>query len=134
MGVSPTNLDLYCHPILRWQGVEVGVEGRGLRVELRMWPFPNLLYIVISLYSLIRDFFMIWRLIKDFKSHVVFSAGFDYDIDAYYIYIHTQICRNFISNVPHVHNIASQTMGKVYIETFQSLRLLNIVIHMLFIC
>ena len=30
---------------------------------------------------------MIWRLNKDFKSNVVFSAGFDYDIDAYYIYI-----------------------------------------------
>ena len=30
---------------------------------------------------------MIWRLIKDFKSDVVFSVGFDYDIDTYYIYI-----------------------------------------------
>lgn len=33
MGMSPTDLNLYCHPILRWQGIEVGVEGRGLRVE-----------------------------------------------------------------------------------------------------
>ena len=31
---------------------------------------------------------------------------------------HAQIFRNFISNVPHVHNIASQTMGEVYFETF----------------
>jgi hypothetical protein len=38
-----------------------------------------------SLYSLIRDCFMIWRLIKDFKSDIVFSAGFDYDIDYYCI-------------------------------------------------
>ena len=30
---------------------------------------------------------MIWRLIKDFKSDVVFSASFDYDKDTYYIYI-----------------------------------------------
>ena len=42
----------------------------------------------ISLYSLIGDFFLIWRLIKDFKSDVMFSAGFDYDIDTYYIYIY----------------------------------------------
>ena len=41
----------------------------------------------LSLYSLIGDLFMIWRQIKDFKSDVVFSAGFDYDIDTYYIYI-----------------------------------------------
>ena len=44
------------------------------------------------------------------------------------IYIrHARICRQFITNVPHVHNIASQTnMGKVYFDTFQSLRLTNI--------
>ena len=36
-------------------------------------------------YSLIGDFFMIWRQIKDFKSDIVFSACFDYDIDTYYI-------------------------------------------------
>jgi hypothetical protein len=35
-----------------------------------------------SLYSLIRDFFMIWRLIKD---DIMFGAWFDYDIDVYYI-------------------------------------------------
>ena len=35
-----------------------------------------------SLYTLIRDFFMIWRLIKD---DIVFSACSDYDIDVYYI-------------------------------------------------
>ena len=29
---------------------------------------------------------------------------------------------------PHIHNIASQTMSKVYFETFQSLQLTNIVI------
>ena len=40
----------------------------------------------LSLYSSIGDFFMIWRLIKDFKSNVVFSVGFDYDI---YIYIYS---------------------------------------------
>ena len=72
---------------------------------------------------------MILRLIKDFKSNVVLSASFDYDIDTYYIYIpHAWICRKFIINVPHVQNIASQTMGEVYFETFQSLRLMNIVI------
>ena len=32
-----------------------------------------------------RDFPMIWRIIKDFKSDIVFSAGFDHDIDSYYI-------------------------------------------------
>ena len=76
---------------------------------------------------------MIWRLIKDFKSDTMLSACFDYDIVSYnilkYIYIpHAWICRKFITNIPHVHNIASQTMGKVYFETFQSLRLMNIVI------
>ena len=39
----------------------------------------------LSLYSLIGDFFMIWKLIKDSKSDVVFSASFDWDIDTYYI-------------------------------------------------
>jgi hypothetical protein len=34
-----------------------------------------------------------------------------------------------ITNVPHIHNIASQTMGEVYFETFQSLQLTNIVIN-----
>ena len=38
-----------------------------------------------SLYSLIRDFLTIWKLINDFKSNIVFSASFDYDIDAYNI-------------------------------------------------
>jgi hypothetical protein len=33
----------------------------------------------------------------------------------------------FITNVPHIHNIASQTMGEVYFETFPSLQLTNIV-------
>ena len=66
---------------------------------------------------------MIWRPIKDFKSYIVFDAGFDYDIDTYYIisiYIfrHARICREFNTNVPHVHNITSQSMGKVYFETF----------------
>ena len=28
---------------------------------------------------------MIWRLIKDFKFDILFSACFDYDIDTYYI-------------------------------------------------
>ena len=65
---------------------------------------------------------MIWILIKDFKSDIVFSADFDYDIGAYYIYMpHAQICRKFITNVPNVHNIASQTMAEVYFETFRSL-------------
>ena len=39
-----------------------------------------------------------------------------------------QIRRKFITNISHVHNIASQTMGKAYFETFQSLRLTNKVI------
>jgi hypothetical protein len=38
------------------------------------------MYIVDSIYSLIGKNFIIWRLIKDFKSDSVFSAGFDYDI------------------------------------------------------
>jgi hypothetical protein len=33
----------------------------------------------------------------------------------------------FITYDPHVHNIASQIMGTVYFETFQSLRLTNTV-------
>jgi hypothetical protein len=49
---------------------------------------------------------MIWRLIKDFKSDIVFSACFDFDTDAYYIYIYIflmhNIFRNFITKVPHV--------------------------------
>ena len=48
-----------------------------------------------SLYSLIGDFSTIWILIEDFKVDIVFSAGFDYDIDAYYIqkYIYSS-CMN----------------------------------------
>ena len=95
-------------------------------------PYANLQISSQSLYSLIGDFYLIRRLIKDFKSDIVFSAGFDYDIDTYYIYIdryifHAHICRKFITDVPHVHNIASQTIGKVYFETYQSLRLTNTV-------
>ena len=41
----------------------------------------------ISLYSLIEDFFTIWRLIKDVKSNIVFSASFDYDIYIYILYL-----------------------------------------------
>ena len=63
---------------------------------------------------------MIGRLMKDLKFDIVFSACFDYDIDTIYS-PHAQICRKFFTNVPHAHNIASQTMGKVYFETFQSL-------------
>ena len=37
------------------------------------------------------------------------------------------MCRKFITYVPHVHNIASQIMGTVYFEAFQSLRLTNMV-------
>ena len=44
---------------------------------------------------------------------------------------HALICRKFNTNVPHIHNIASQTMRKVYFETFQSLQLTNIVILMI---
>ena len=44
-----------------------------------------LCFILLSVSSLIGDFFMFWRLIKDFKSDIVFSACFDYDIDTYYI-------------------------------------------------
>lgn len=90
----------------------------------------------ISLYLLIGDFFMIWRLIKDFKSGIVFNAGFDYDVDIIYIYIYivqSRICRKFITNVPRVHIIASQTMGKGYFETLQSLPLTNIVITLWFL-
>ena len=38
------------------------------------------------------------------------------------------MCRKFITIVPHVHNIASQTMGKVYFDTVQCLWLTNIMI------
>ena len=38
-----------------------------------------------SLYLLNVDFFMIRRLIKDFKSDIVFSACFAYDINSCYI-------------------------------------------------
>ena len=31
---------------------------------------------------------MIWRLIKDFKSDIVISAGFDSNIDTYYLEIY----------------------------------------------
>ena len=41
------------------------------------------------------------------------------------------MCRKFIINVPHIHNIASQIMIKVYFETFQSLQLTNIMITVL---
>ena len=34
---------------------------------------------------------MIWRVIKDFKSDIVFNACFDYDIDTYYTYIYIYI-------------------------------------------
>ena len=34
----------------------------------------------------------------------------------------------FITNVSHVHNLASQTMSEVYFEAFQSLQLTYIVI------
>ena len=75
---------------------------------------------------------MIWRLIKDFKSDIVFSASFDYDLDAYYIqkylFLMHEYVERFITNVPQVHNIASQTMGEVYFETFQSFQLTYIVI------
>jgi hypothetical protein len=43
---------------------------------------------------------------------------------------HARIFRKFIINVPHVHNIASQTMGKIYFETFQSLWLMKIVMKL----
>ena len=77
---------------------------------------------------------MIWRLIKDFKSDIVLSESFDYDIDTLYIYSpRAQICRKFITNVPQVHIIASQTMGKGYFETLQSLPLTNIVITLWFL-
>jgi hypothetical protein len=39
----------------------------------------------ISLYSLIIGFSMNWRLIKEIKSNIMFSACFDYDIDVYYM-------------------------------------------------
>ena len=45
-----------------------------------------------------------------------------------------RICKKFITNVPHVHNIAPQTRGKIYFETFQSLRLTNIVIVIMIVC
>ena len=73
---------------------------------------------------------MIWRLMKDFKYDIMFSAFVDYDIDTYYIYYtpHAWICRKFVTNVPHIHNIASQTLSKFDFETFQNLQLRNIVI------
>ena len=75
---------------------------------------------------------MIWRLLKDFKFDIVFSACSDYDIDSYYIYIKKFLMHKYVESslpmFPHVHNIASQTMDKVHFETFQSLQLMNIVI------
>ena len=44
-------------------------------------------FVEISLYLLIGDFFMNWRLIKDFKFDIVFSACFDYDIDSLSLYV-----------------------------------------------
>ena len=75
---------------------------------------------------------MIWRLIKDFKSDIVLHACFDSNICLEIIYIYTPhawICRKFITNVPHIHNIASQTTSKAYFQTFQSLQLTNIMIN-----
>ena len=63
---------------------------------------------------------MIWRLIKDFKSNIMFSACFDYDMDTYYIYDiytpHASTCRKFVTNVSHFHNNASQTMSKLILR------------------
>ena len=61
---------------------------------------------VIFSFRRVGDFFMIWRLNKDFKFDIVFSACFDYNKDVYSIYIcvcvfHAQICRKFITNAPH---------------------------------
>ena len=58
------------------------MERRASIVIHTIWKYTLLLQ---SLYSLIRDIFMIWRLIKDFKSDIVLSESFDYDIDTLYI-------------------------------------------------
>jgi hypothetical protein len=50
---------------------------------------------------------MIWRLIEDSKSDIVFSACFDYDMSIYLSIPHAQICRKFITKAHHVHNIVS---------------------------
>ena len=50
---------------------------------------------------------------KDIKFDIVFSACFDYDIFSLSLSMYSSC-----TNVPHVHNIASQSMGKVYFETF----------------
>ena len=48
-------------------------EDRRFTIELKITIFINWRY------------FMIWRLIKDFKFDIVFSTCFDYDIETYYI-------------------------------------------------
>ena len=58
------------------------MERRASIVIHTIWKYTLLLQ---SLYSLIGDIFMIWRLIKDFKSDIVLSESFDYDIDTLYI-------------------------------------------------
>jgi hypothetical protein len=56
-----------------------------LDISVRGGFSAQLVDIPVSLYSLIGDFFIIWRLMNDFKSEIVFSADFDYDLDTYYI-------------------------------------------------
>lgn len=56
-----------------------------LDISVRGGFWAQLVDIPVSIYLLIGDFFIIWRLLKDFKSEIVFSASFDYDIDTYYI-------------------------------------------------
>ena len=41
---------------------------------------------------------MIWRLIKDFKSDIMFSAGFDYDIDTYFIHIYIHLMHEYVES------------------------------------
>jgi hypothetical protein len=54
-------------------------------------------------------------------------------LDYYYMYNYIFLVHEYVEssliNVPHVHNIASRTVGEVYFETLKSLQLMNIMIH-----
>ena len=79
-----------------------------------------------SLYLLIRDSFKIWRLIKYFKSDIMLSTCFDYDIDICYIYLF--LMHDHVESSLPMFPMITITMGKVYFQIFKSLQLTNIVI------
>ena len=72
---------------------------------------------------------MIWRLIKDFKSNIMFSAYYDFDIDTYnvYIFFMHEYVKSSLPMFP-MFTILHPKLWVNFIETFQSLRLMSIVI------